>query len=89
MFRPRLLFSRIACAWLASFWVRDRRIRGRYHPASDHEGGLFNLVEGGIDHHLLNIHHVRHMPFHVRAYDWVCLAVEGVGFSLIGLTPGP
>jgi uncharacterized membrane protein len=47
--------------------------------------GLFNLVEDMIDHHLLNIHHVRHMPFHVRAYDSVFLAVEGVGFSLIGL----
>jgi uncharacterized membrane protein len=32
--------------------------------------GLFNLVEGVIDHHLLNIHHVRDMPFHVPAYDW-------------------
>ena len=47
--------------------------------------GLFNLVEGVIDHHLLNIHHVRDMPFHVPAYDWVFLAVGGVGFSLIGL----
>jgi len=24
--------------------------------------GLFNLVEGVIDHHFLNIHHVRDMP---------------------------
>jgi len=47
--------------------------------------GLFNLVEGVIDHHLLNIHHVRDMPLHVPAYDWVFLAVGGVGFSLIGL----
>jgi len=47
--------------------------------------GLFNLVEGTIDHHLLNIHHVRDMPFHVLAYDWIFLAVGGVGFSLIGL----
>ena len=29
--------------------------------------GLFNLVEGVIDHHLLNIHHVRDMPLHVPA----------------------
>ena len=47
--------------------------------------GLFNLVEGLIDHHLLNIHHVRDMPFHVPAYDSVFLAVAGVGFSVIGL----
>jgi hypothetical protein len=24
-----------------------------------------------IDHHLLNIHHVRDMPLHVPAYDWI------------------
>ena len=47
--------------------------------------GLFNLVEGVIDHHLLNIHHVRDMPLHVPLYDWIFLAVGGVGFSLIGL----
>jgi hypothetical protein len=29
--------------------------------------------------------HVREMTFHVPAYDWVFLAVGGVGFSLIGL----
>jgi uncharacterized membrane protein len=47
--------------------------------------GLFNLVEGVIDHHLLNIHHVRDMPSHVPLYDWIFLAVGGVGFSLLGL----
>jgi hypothetical protein len=47
--------------------------------------GVFNLVEGVIDHDLLNIHHVRDMPSHVPAYDWIFLAVGGVGFSLLGL----
>jgi uncharacterized membrane protein len=47
--------------------------------------GLFNLVEGVIDHHLLNIRHVRDMSLHVPAYDWVLLTFGGVGFSLIGL----
>jgi uncharacterized membrane protein len=47
--------------------------------------GLFNLVEGVIDHHLLNIHHVRDMPSHVPLYDWIFLTVGGVGFSLLGL----
>lgn len=46
--------------------------------------GLFNLVEGVIDHHLLNLHHVRDMPVHVPLYDWVFLAVAGVGFTLAG-----
>src|SRR5688500_15494058 len=30
--------------------------------------GVFNLVEGVVDHHLLQIHHVRDMPAHVPAY---------------------
>ena len=46
--------------------------------------GLFNLVEGVIDHHLLELHHVRDIPAHVPAYDWIFLAVAGVGFLLLG-----
>ena len=44
----------------------------------------FNLVEGVIDHHLLQLHHVRDMPHHVPIYDWIFLAVGGVGLALIG-----
>jgi uncharacterized membrane protein len=46
--------------------------------------GLFNLVEGVIDHHLLNLHHVRDLPVHEPIYDWVFLAVGGVGLIVIG-----
>jgi uncharacterized membrane protein len=46
--------------------------------------GIFNLVEGVIDHHLLELHHVRDMPAHVPAYDWTFLAVGGVLFVIIG-----
>ncbi|HEV2148808.1 MAG TPA: DUF2243 domain-containing protein [Longimicrobiaceae bacterium] len=46
--------------------------------------GLFNLVEGTIDHHLLGIHHVRDVPVHVPAYDWIFLAVGGVGLVALG-----
>ena len=46
--------------------------------------GLFNLVEGVIDHHLLNLHHVRDMPIHEPLYDWVFLAVGGAGLVLVG-----
>jgi uncharacterized membrane protein len=46
--------------------------------------GAFNLIEGVIDHHLLNIHHVRDMPVHVPAYDWIFLAVGGVLFVALG-----
>jgi uncharacterized membrane protein len=46
--------------------------------------GLFNLVEGLIDHHLLNLHHVRDLPYHVLAYDWLFLTFGGVGFLIAG-----
>ena len=46
--------------------------------------GIFNLVEGVIDHHLLGIHHVRDMPQHVPLYDWLFLAVGGLGLIALG-----
>ena len=46
--------------------------------------GVFNLVEGVIDHHLLGIHHVRDLPFHVPAYDWLFLTLGGAGLILLG-----
>jgi uncharacterized membrane protein len=45
--------------------------------------GLFNLVEGLIDHQLLGIHHVREVPNYL-AYDLTFLAVGGVLFILVG-----
>jgi uncharacterized membrane protein len=46
--------------------------------------GAFNLVEGVIDHHLLQLHHVRDLPRHVPAYDYAFLLVGGVGFLALG-----
>jgi uncharacterized membrane protein len=46
--------------------------------------GAFNLVEGVIDHHLLNLHHVKDMPSHVPLYDGLFLLIGGVGFLAIG-----
>jgi len=46
--------------------------------------GIFNLVEGVIDHHLLELHHVRDMPTHVPLYDWLFLVVGGLGFIAAG-----
>lgn len=46
--------------------------------------GLFNLIEGVIDHHLLGLHHVRDLPAHVPLYDWLFLGIGGVGFILLG-----
>ena len=49
--------------------------------------GLFNLVEGIIDHHVLEIHHVRDMPVHVPMYDWLILRVGGNRAASRGMAP--
>lgn len=46
--------------------------------------GAFNLVEGLIDHHILDLHHVRDLPVHVPAYDWAFIGIGGLGFILLG-----
>jgi uncharacterized membrane protein len=46
--------------------------------------GLFNLVEGVVDHHLLQVHHVVDLPAHVPAMDWIFLGVGGVLFIVLG-----
>ena len=46
--------------------------------------GLFNFVEGIVDHHLLGLHHVRDLPMHVPAYDWAFLGIGGVGLMVVG-----
>ena len=58
--------------------------------------GAFNLVEGIINHHVLELHHVRDLPAHVPLYDWLFLLFGGVGLILAGLLlrdglgrPGP
>jgi uncharacterized membrane protein len=46
--------------------------------------GLFNLVEGIVDHHLLELHHVRDLPLHVPVYDWLFLGIGGALFIVAG-----
>jgi uncharacterized membrane protein len=46
--------------------------------------GIFNFVEGLVDHHLLEIHHVRDIPAHVPLYDWIFLGLGGVGLIALG-----
>jgi uncharacterized membrane protein len=48
--------------------------------------GLFNLVEGIVDHHVLNLHHVRDLPVHLPVYDWAFLLIAGLGVLLLGWT---
>jgi uncharacterized membrane protein len=45
--------------------------------------GLFNLVEGIIDHHLLGIHHVVER-LGLSAFDWAFVGVGGLGFMAFG-----
>jgi uncharacterized membrane protein len=83
-----------AATWLitlAGVWLlwRDAR-HGAVRRARIFAGQMlmgwaaFNLVEGLIDHHLLNLHHVRDLPEHVPLYDWVFLGVGGVLLGMIG-----
>jgi uncharacterized membrane protein len=46
--------------------------------------GLFNLIEGVVDHHVLNTHHVVDLPRHVPVFDWVFLGAGGVLLLVIG-----
>ncbi|CAN5238834.1 DUF2243 domain-containing protein [soil metagenome] len=84
-----------AATWIVSFigvWILWSHARqGRLLPSGGAFAGqmlfgwgLFNLIEGVIDHHLLDLHHVRDMPVHVPVYDWMFLGVAGVLFTLIG-----
>jgi uncharacterized membrane protein len=47
--------------------------------------GAFNLIEGIIDHHILQLHHVRDLPVHVPLYDWLFLGIGGVAFIALGI----
>ena len=79
------------CTLIGVYWLLADGRRTRPLPsASRFTGllflgwGLFNLVEGLIDHHLLELHHVRDLPYHVPLYDWLFLSIGGAGFILLG-----
>jgi uncharacterized membrane protein len=46
--------------------------------------GGFNIIEGLIDHHLLDLHHVRDLPVHVPLYDWLFLGMGGILLLALG-----
>jgi uncharacterized membrane protein len=46
--------------------------------------GAFNLVEGIVNHHVLELHHVRDLPTHMVVYDWAFLILSGA-LILLGL----
>jgi uncharacterized membrane protein len=45
--------------------------------------GGFNLVEGIVNHHVLELHHVRDLPAHAPGYDWLFLGLS-VALVLVG-----
>jgi uncharacterized membrane protein len=45
--------------------------------------GVFHLVEGTVNHVLLDLHHIRDLPAHVPLYDWACL-VGACVFIVVG-----
>jgi uncharacterized membrane protein len=47
--------------------------------------GAFNLIEGVINHHVLELHHVRDLPVHVALYDWLFILGGGVAFIVLGV----
>ena len=84
-----------AGVWVATLlgviglWMAGRR-GARFPTAGRFLGqlllgwGLFNLVEGVVDHHLLQIHHVIDRPQHEPVFDWVFLLVFGLGLIALG-----
>jgi uncharacterized membrane protein len=86
-----------AAVWLMTlvgvYWLLADARKGKPLPdASAFTGllvlgwGLFNLVEGIIDHQVLGLHHVRDLPVRVPLYDWLFLGIGGIGFILVGWT---
>ena len=47
--------------------------------------GVFNIVEGVVYHHVLELHHVHDMPALEPLYDWLYLLGSGLGLILLYL----
>jgi uncharacterized membrane protein len=52
--------------------------------------GIFNFVEGVIDHEILGLHHVRDLPVLMPLYELLFLLIGGIGFIVVGwmMVPG-
>ena len=70
--------------------LRDARRRAELPTPRQFTGllllgwGLFNLVEGIVDHRILGLHHVRDLPAYAPAYDWIFLAIGGAALIAAG-----
>ena len=74
---------------VVGLWMAGRRgalfpTAGRFLGQLLFGWGLFNLVEGVVDHHVLQVHHVIDNPQHEPAFDWVFLLVFGLGVLALG-----
>jgi uncharacterized membrane protein len=79
----------LTLAGVVGLWLAGRRgalfpSAGRFLGQLLFGWGLFNLVEGIVDHHVLQLHHVVDRPRHEPLYDWIFLAVLGVGLLVVG-----
>lgn len=76
-------FTAIGIAMLWSAMKRsDVRLSGRSCVGGMLAGwGLFNLVEGVVDHHILNLHHV-YERLGQSIWDWVFLAFGAILVAL-------
>ena len=83
-----------AFTWMMTalgLWLLWKAVRRRDVPLSGKTlfgamvfgWGLFNLVEGIIDHHVLHLHHVVER-LGVSIWDWLFLGIGGVGFIIVG-----
>jgi uncharacterized membrane protein len=83
-----LVLFAVTALGLAMLWRavtrRDVALSGRtLFGAMMFGWGLFNLVEGVLDHHVLHIHHVVER-LGVSVWDWTFLGVGGVGLIVAG-----
>jgi uncharacterized membrane protein len=90
-----LVFAGVFSLWSA-FRAPGRTPSSRAFAGSLLLGwGGFNLVEGIVNHFILELHHVRDVPVGNTVYDWTVLVAGGIGLLLIGFAlrdapdPGP
>lgn len=76
-------FIGVLMLWSAAYRRKPIPTLTKFNGAMILGWGLFNLIEGIIDHQLLAIHYVRQVP-NYTVYNLTFLAVAGIGFILIG-----
>ena len=74
----------VALLWRSARGGAAARLPGRWFLGTALAGwGLFNFIEGLVDHQLLGLHHVRGYPD--PAWDWGFVIVGGLGLIVAGM----